>query len=127
MSRYTEDDSFFDDDSETDFLLRGAAAEGRDASGQSYPLQPTVPFIRPAPSPATAECPAFDSVVRVANSAAGPGLLAMPFIFHHAVVHSLLTSPGTGLGLGTLHFRELPRCVRAHMHFPLRSCRRDSR
>ena len=90
MSRYTglytEDDSYFDGESETDNLLHGASerrlfvpADGSDTD------RPTVPFIRAAPPPVAAECPAFDAIVRAANAVAGPGLLAIPFVFQHEV------------------------------------------
>ncbi len=96
MSRYTglytEDDSYFDGESETDNLLHGASdrrfvpADGSDLD------RPTVPFIRAAPLPVAVECPTFDAIVRAANAAAGPGLLAVPFVFQQEVQHECVIS-----------------------------------
>ncbi len=94
MSRYTglytEDDSYFDGESETDNLLHGASERRLFAPADESDLdRPTVPFIRAAPPPVAAECPAFDAIVRAANAVAGPGLLAVPFVFQQEVQHDL--------------------------------------
>jgi hypothetical protein len=87
--RFTEDESFYDDDTESDFLLQGISSQdGRAARAPSYPVQPSVPFVHAADAPASADCPWFDSIVRVANAATGPGLVAVPFIFQQAVSQS---------------------------------------
>ena len=89
MSRYTEEDSYFDDDTESDFLLQGTSSpDGLAAHSLSYPLQSSGPSIHIADTPATTDCPLFDSIVQVSNSAAGPGLIAIPFIFQQAVTKS---------------------------------------